>query len=129
MRFRYRLHWLAEHPYPPEPVAQCVATRIGRGGEPGKARPAGTVKFVVEFEGRALDALGPYAEPAAIVSVSRGKVSHVKAERVPGTSRWRGIFDLAVNGGSPVDLRLYLQLQDRALTETWLYQHFPADAG
>src|SRR6202007_2017938 len=33
-RLRYRLHWTAGEPYPPD-VALCVATRIGRGGQPG----------------------------------------------------------------------------------------------
>lgn len=125
MRFRYRLHWLAEHPYPGA-VARCVATRIGRGGEPGTPRPAGVSKFVVEFEGQLLEELGPYAEPVAIVSASRGRISGIRAERVPGTPRWRGVFDLAVNGDSPVELRLYLRQDDRVLTETWLYQHLPA---
>ena len=36
----YRLHWLAHEPYPP-PLAQCLATRLGKGGLPGHARPQG----------------------------------------------------------------------------------------
>jgi glucans biosynthesis protein len=39
--------------------------------------------------------------------------------------RWRALFDLDVTGSEPVDLRAYLKLGDRALTETWIYQHFP----
>src|SRR3546814_2007399 len=30
---KYRLHWLADEPYP-TPLARCVATLLGRGGEP-----------------------------------------------------------------------------------------------
>jgi len=125
LTFRYRLHWLAEHPYPAHAVARCVATRVGRGGQPGRSRPAGVTKFVIEFEGGPLDELGPYAKPVAIASASRGKIRKIDVERVPGTTRWRALFDLAANGRTPVDLRLYLRLEDRTLSETWLYQHFP----
>jgi glucans biosynthesis protein len=124
--FKYRLHWLAHPPYPPEPTAHCVATRIGRGGEPGTKRPEGVQKFVVEFAGPALNMLGPYDEPLAVVSVSHGRLSGIGAERVPGADRWRAHFDLAANGGEPVELRLYLRIGDRILTETWAYQHLPA---
>ena len=34
----YRLHWLADEPYP-TPLARCIATRLGNGGQPGKPRP------------------------------------------------------------------------------------------
>jgi len=34
---RYRLHWVADEPYPP-PLAKCVATRLGNGGQPGQGR-------------------------------------------------------------------------------------------
>jgi periplasmic glucans biosynthesis protein len=47
---RYRLHWSANEPHP-TPLARCVATRLGRGGQPGKPRPKGVRKFVVEFLG------------------------------------------------------------------------------
>ena len=43
-----------------------------------------------------------------------------------GTDRWRIMFDLDVHGQDPVDLRAYLRTKDgRALSETWLFQHFP----
>jgi glucans biosynthesis protein len=44
---------------------------------------------------------------------------------VVGTKRWRGVFDLDVEGDEPVDLRMYLRLAGTALTETWLYQYHP----
>src|SRR3546814_14366838 len=45
-RLRYRLHWQADEPYPAE-SARVMATRIGRGGQPGKPRPPGDRKSVV----------------------------------------------------------------------------------
>jgi glucans biosynthesis protein len=47
-------------------------------------------------------------------------------EPVPGTGRWRAMFDLSAPGEAPADLRLYLARDGRPLTETWLHQHLPA---
>jgi len=121
-RLRYRLHWLGDEPYPAK-VARCVATRIGRGGQPGKPRPKGVYKFCVEFAGSALDPLwGDSVKAEPVVSASSGTVSGAFMEPVPGTKRWRAIFDLTPNGSDPVELRLYIRGNGDALTETWLYQ-------
>jgi glucans biosynthesis protein len=42
-----------------------------------------------------------------------------------GTDRWRAGFDLQIDGKAPVDLRMFLKLGDKTLSETWLYQYFP----
>jgi glucans biosynthesis protein len=44
---------------------------------------------------------------------------------VVGTDRWRALFDLQIDGSGPVDLRLFLKLGGKTLSETWLYQYFP----
>ncbi|MFN4088124.1 MAG: glucan biosynthesis protein [Alphaproteobacteria bacterium] len=124
---RYRLHWFADEPYPGA-VAKCVATRIGRGGEPGKPRPEGLSKFVVEFEGAALRDLPDGAKPVPVLTASRGALSYSFAEALPRTGRWRMQFDLAVDGDEPVELRGYIALDGRPLTETWLFQYHPRRA-
>ena len=68
-----------------------------------------------------LDAVKP------VISASRGVISNDYALQVVGTTNWRAFFDLTVEGDAPVDLRLYLQLGDKTLTETWLYQYIPPD--
>ncbi|MGF1628087.1 MAG: glucan biosynthesis protein [Kiloniellaceae bacterium] len=123
---RYRLHWQADEPYPAESSARVVASRIGRGGQPGKPRPPGLVKFVVEFDGGRLAELPAKSAPLPMVSASRGEISRIFAEPVPGTERWRAVFDLSVEGDAPVELRLYLTLRQDPLSETWLYQYRPA---
>ena len=45
--------------------------------------------------------------------------------KVVGTKRWRAIFDIQAEGRDPVDLRCFLGLGEKTLSETWLYQHFP----
>ena len=50
---------------------------------------------------------------------------------MPMSSRWWAptaggrLFDLQLDGNAPVDLRLFLKLGDKTLSETWLYQYFP----
>ena len=124
-RLKYRLHWLAEEPYP-QKVAQCVATRIGRGGQPGKPRPKGVYKFSVEFQGAALDPLwGDTVKAEPVITASQGTISGAFMEPIPGTRRWRAVFDLTPKTDEPVELRLYIRGNGDALTETWLYQFRP----
>lgn len=124
-RLKYRLHWLADEPFAPR-VARAVTTRIGRGGEPGTVRPQGAYKFVVDFAGPALDPLwGDTVKASPVVTASRGTLGRAFIEPVPGTRRWRAVFDLKAEGTEPVELRLYIQGNGDALTETWLYQFRP----
>jgi glucans biosynthesis protein len=125
LRYRYRLHWLADEPYPATNVAHVAATRIGRGGEPGKPRPKDVFKFVVEFEGKPIDALPTSDKLHAEITTSRGTISYVFVEAVGTTKRWRAQFDLTVTGNDPAELRLYLSKSKTTLTETWLYQFEP----
>src|SRR3546814_3529003 len=83
---RYRLHWFADEPYPARNVARCVATRIGRGGEPGKPRPPGLNKFVVEFDGDALRNLPKGSTPEPVIATSRGEQIGRAHVRTPVTN-------------------------------------------
>ena len=123
---RYRLHWLADEPYP-TPLGRCVATRLGRGGEPGTSRPYGVRKFTVEFLGGPLSELPNGVNPELVMWASRGSLAGMRAEAVPDDvpGHWRAHFDLAVEGHDPVEMRLYLKAADKVLTETWLYQYHP----
>jgi len=125
-RLRYRLHWLADEPYP-SPLARCVATRLGNGGQPGQPRPQGVRKFVVEFKGAPLEKLPFGVKPEAVLSASRGTFSYVFTEAVPNgvAGHWRAQFDLTAPGTDPVDIRLFLRLDGKPLSETWLYQYHP----
>jgi len=125
MSLSYRLYWQDYQPHPPADIAQVVATRVGRGGVPGQPVPRNKRKFVIDFEGGALASMAPRYDITPVVSLSRGKVDHAYVIKVVGTSTWRAFFDVAVDGTSPLDMRCYLRLGDRTLSETWLYQYFP----
>jgi glucans biosynthesis protein len=125
--YRYRLHWLADEPYP-TPLARVVATRLGRGGQPGQPRPEGVRKFLVEFRGGPLASLPRGVIPEPVLWTSRGTFGayrHTEAvpNDVPG--HWRTQFDLKVEGSEPVEMRCYLRVGDQVASETWLYQYHP----
>jgi glucans biosynthesis protein len=124
----YRLHWLANEPYP-SPLATCVATRMGNGGQAGTARPKGVRKFMLEFKGEPLAGLPSGAIPVPVVSASRGTFSGLRCEAVPNDvpGHWRAEFDLTATGSDPVEMRCYLRQGDDVLTETWLYQYHPTN--
>jgi periplasmic glucans biosynthesis protein len=124
-RFSYRLHWKKDEPFTAAPLAHVVATRIGRGGEPGKPRPKGVTKLVVELEGKALDDLKKDDKPKAEINTSRGTISYVLVERIPETKRYRVQFDVTLTGSEPAELRMFLKNGKTTLSETWLYQLEP----
>lgn len=125
-RLKYKLHWNADEPYPTA-LARCVATRMGRGGQPGQPRPPGLRKFMVEFLGGPLEKLPFGVKPEPVLTASRGEFSYVFTEAVPDgvSGHWRAQFDLKVDGSEPVELRLYLKASGKTLSETWLYQYHP----
>ncbi len=123
--FAYRLHWLADEPYPPVEVGRVRATRLGRGGIPGQPRPKGARKFVIDFAGGPLPSLEKQNDVQPVINTSRGRIDNAYALQVVGTKTWRAFFDLYVDGDDPVELRCYLRLGDRTLSETWLYQYLP----
>jgi glucans biosynthesis protein len=124
----YRLHWLADEPYPSK-LGRCVATRLGRGGQAGLPRPAGVRKFMVEFLGGPLSTLPYGVMPEMVLNASRGSFSAYRlVEAVPDDvpGHWRVQFDLAgVSGPDPVELRCFLQANGETLTETWMFQYHP----
>jgi periplasmic glucans biosynthesis protein len=122
----YRLHWLADEPYP-TPLGRCVATRLGRGGQAGRPRPNGVRKFDVEFLGGPLKDVPYGVKPELVLWASRGEFTYTYAEAVPDDvpGHWRALFDLTAGGSEPIELRLYLKNGEQVLTETWLYQYRP----
>jgi glucans biosynthesis protein len=123
--FAYRLFWLADEPYPPDNIGLVRHTRLGRGGIPGQPRPPGSRKFVIDFSGGPLNDLHKHDKVEPVITTSRGKIDNAYALQVVDTTTWRAFFDLYADGPDPVELRCFLKLGDRTLTETWLFQYIP----
>jgi periplasmic glucans biosynthesis protein len=126
LNYRYRMFWMADEPYP-APLARVAATRMGNGGQPGTTRPRGVRKFMVEFLGDTLRNVPFGQKPEVVLWASRGTFSYVFSEAIPNDvpGHWRAQFDLSAEGDDPVEMRCFLRLGDRVLSETWMYQYHP----
>ncbi|HWY60473.1 MAG TPA: glucan biosynthesis protein [Rhizomicrobium sp.] len=125
LSFDYRLYWQDAEPGYPGDLARVVSTRIGRAGIPGaETWPADSRKFALDFEGGALAGMGVRFDIMPVVTTSGGAVTGAYATKLVGTNRWRALFDVPVSGKQPIDLRCYLRLGDKTLSETWIYQYF-----
>ena len=124
-RWRYRLSWLDDIAYP-DTVARATGTWTGMGGRPGYKRLDGVRKFVIDYQGPVFEGLGRDDGVELVVTASRGDVSNSYNHLVVDQrQRWRAFFDIKATGAEPVDMRAFLRMGDRALSETWIYQYFP----
>jgi len=119
---KYRIHWRLEEPYPSQ-IGRVHTTRAGAGGRPGHPARQGYTKYVIDFEGGELGQLDNFKGVEMVLTATRGAIDNKSAYRIVGSDRWRAMFDFLPADREPVDLRLYLQRNGAALTETWLYQH------
>ena len=124
-QYSYRLSWLDDIPFP-DALGRATATWTGMGGRPGQQRPQGVRKFVIDFQGPVFAGLGRDDGVEIVVTTSRGTVSNSYTHPVVDQKeRWRALFDVAATGAEPVDMRAFLRLKGKALTETWMFQYFP----
>ncbi len=127
--FSYRLYWGEKMPYS-SPLGLAVATRTGIGGTVGVKRQYYSWHFAVDFVGGELGALPKDSPVEAVITTSRGTTEHVTAHFVPEFGGYRALFDVRPTDDSvePIDLRMYLRIEGRPLTETWIYQWTPPSA-
>jgi periplasmic glucans biosynthesis protein len=124
--FSYRLYWGTHMPYA-SALAQTIATRTGIGGTVGQKRQYYSWHFAVDFAGGELGALPKDAAVEAVITTSRGQTEHVTAHYVEEFHGYRALFDVRPpdDNVEPIDLRLYLRINGRPLTETWIYLWTP----
>ncbi len=124
--FGYRLYWGTRMPYG-SPLGQTIATRTGIGGIVGLKRQYYSWHFAVDFAGGELGALAKDAAVEAMITASHGQIEHVTAHYVEEFHGYRALFDVRPpdNDIEPIDLRLYLRIEGRPLTETWIYLWTP----
>ncbi|HET6518534.1 MAG TPA: glucan biosynthesis protein [Geminicoccaceae bacterium] len=115
VEFAYRLHAQLEAPGRP-PLGRTEATRIGPGATEGSRR------FVLDFTGGPLEGLEPDAPVELVAETARGEIPLRVVQPNPVTGGWRVFFDFVPPADEvPADLRCFLRLDGRHLTETWLY--------
>lgn len=124
-RFRYRLIW-GDMPALGPDLGLVVATRSGVGGYSGTETSDTAIrKFAIDFRGGMLATLDPKTPPEATISVTNGELTHPAIVVSLPNGDWRILFDIRKGSAENVDLRAFLKVGDRALTETWSYQWTP----
>lgn len=124
----YRMTWGEDMPHAPGELGIVQATRTGIGGVVGQPRDKFSRRFAVDFAGGTLGMLDRDAGVEAVVTASRGHLELVSARPLDAINGFRAMFDLVPDESTdPIELRLYLKLDEQALTETWLYQYLPPD--
>jgi glucans biosynthesis protein len=100
---------------------------VGDGNRTGGGNEVGAYRFIVDFQGKQLSALGP--EDAVVSQVSGGKgveiIEHF-VEYIPATDAWRLSILAKPSEEEPLSLRGFLSLGSETLTETWTYSLPPA---
>ena len=115
--FSYRQFWCWSPPLKPS-LATTSQARAGRVTVSGKARR----RILVDFTGDILVDPARTSEIKPSLSLSGGVVTSVKAfsGKLPKTIRV--VFDFEPNNENMVEIRLLLQADGQALSETWLYR-------
>ncbi|MDP5009028.1 MAG: glucan biosynthesis protein, partial [Glaciimonas sp.] len=124
--YSYRLHWGRKMPFSPA-LATVVATRTGMGGGIGVKRTYYSWRFVIDFAGDNLKMLTKDTKVVPMISTTSGKVEVPSIRMFEVIHGYRVTFDIRPADGSvePIDLRVYLAIDGKPLSETWLYQWNP----
>jgi glucans biosynthesis protein len=108
-------------------LAQVERTRVGWDALPGQADPPprSQRRFIVDFSGGALDSVEAGRHVEALIEASSGQITDLRSQPLPSGLGWRVSFRLDPDGDRPTDMRLYLELEDERLSETWTYVWYP----
>tara|TARA_Y100000817_G_scaffold97909_2_gene76319 strand:+ start:4007 stop:5347 length:1341 start_codon:yes stop_codon:yes gene_type:complete len=110
-------------------LAQVTRTRIGWDALPGQFNPPPRThrRVVVDFNGGPLQFLPPHAMVSAEAQVSSGEISNLSVQVLPDGGR-RATFTLVAEEDRGADMRVYLRLENQAVSETWSYLWEPPSA-
>ena len=124
--YRYRLITFDER-LEFQVLAHVERTRIGWDALPGQADPPprSRRRFVIDFEGGALDTVDASDPVEVFLEASAGEISDLQTQSLPSGLGWRVAFRLDPEGNRPSDMRLYLELKGERLSETWSYVWYP----
>jgi glucans biosynthesis protein len=113
----------------PEGLAIVDSTRIGWATVPGAEQqpPPSVRRFTVDFRGGELKGLAAAQPVQAMLTVNHGTAGKASVAKLPVDETWRGTFTLTpADESQPVNLRLFLTLRGRRISETWNYVWNPA---
>jgi len=120
--FAYTVAWYGDDPTRP-PDGRVIATRRDRGTVEDAQR------FVVDFDGKRLDALPADSVLRGVVTIASGaeaaELLNQHVVKNPVTGGWRLTFQVRPKRREPIELRAFLDKDGDTLTETWSYVILP----
>ncbi|WP_256379000.1 glucan biosynthesis protein [Beijerinckia sp. L45] len=116
--FAYRQFWCWDPPERPQ-LARAITSRSGRGS--GKRR-----RFFVDFSGDILADAARTIDVKPTLTASSGTITSVRAFPTDDKKSIRIFFELDPGSDLSSELRLLLEAQGKAVSETWLYRWTPA---
>ncbi|MES2822716.1 MAG: glucan biosynthesis protein G [Pseudomonadota bacterium] len=124
--FNYRLRSF-DADLPEQTVAKVIRTRTGWGAVAAQGNPPPKSKrqFAIDFRGGELDKLPQDAAPMAELQKNSGNITDLRVSKLPDGKTWRASFKLEPEGNNVVDMRLFIKLRDKRLTEVWSYVWYP----
>lgn len=108
------------------PLGQAVRTFVGAGDQPGGGETEGAYRFIVDFQGGAMDRLDRNAAVVSEVSAGGGQIIEHFAEYIDARHGWRLSVLARPEEGRPLALRGALSADGQPVSETWTYQLGPA---
>jgi glucans biosynthesis protein len=120
--FAYRARTLPGS-VPLPPIGRTVGTRTGPAVPVDAARDdhKAALRFWLDFTGGDIPSLADSLPVQAIVTVSTGKVDDIVCQKLdPGV--WRAAFTFTPDGKKDAEMRTFLKLRDRSLSETWTFR-------
>jgi glucans biosynthesis protein len=120
LRFNYRLQTVNRDPAHAG-RARVEATRNGWGYTPGGEQPPRTLRqFIVDFSAADLQGLAQQ-QLQADLSVMAGEYRDLAVKYLEDSGQWRVAFKVKPDEDKTVDMRLFLTLHGRPVSEVWNY--------
>jgi glucans biosynthesis protein len=83
------------------------------------------VRFVIDFSGEGIPNLKAGERPGPNLQTSRGKILNLVLQKNEVTDGWRVSFELDETGHEPAELRLFLHVAGKRVSESWVYHYLP----
>lgn len=111
-------------------LARVLRTRTSWGGIPGTkpVAPKSMRRFMIDFQGGDLSTLHAEQPVKPNIQTTKGEIDDLVLHKLPGTDIWRLSFRLHGDREQSADMRVYLTLRGKSLTETWSYLYEPSNA-
>lgn len=112
---------------PEETLAKVLRTKTGWGAVAAQGNPPPKSKrqFAVDFQGGDLEKLPLNTMVEAELSKNAGKVTDLHVSKLPNGKSYRVSFKIEPDGNTVVDMRLFLKVNDKRLSEVWSYPWYP----